>query len=36
MLSGIIDGPSRTLLRVIGEKTSAPDGWKGYRALTEK
>ena len=31
------DGPSQTLLAFMGEHNfKAPDGWSGYRELTEK
>lgn len=36
MCPGIVDGPSQTLLKVIGDAKKAPDDWKGYRALTQK
>ena len=31
------DGPSKTLLEVMGEYSfEAPENWNGYRELTEK
>lgn len=36
MIEGKEDGPSKTLLKYIGEADAAPETWKGYRELTSK